>query len=981
MPGLLARILPLCLASALAGQVQLADIFPGRTADGGFTPSSGVTMQGNFYFAGTRWDTGRELWRSDGTAAGTYLVADLTGGVLGSVPSYLVGSTSHIWFTAAGSVWTSDGSLAGTRAIAAGIGNNPFSAVVLGNRVLWPVRVGSTYQLLSHDGSTATPVLLGTYGQCRELVASGGRAYFVAEAAATGFELWHTDGTPAGTVLLDAAPGVAGTDPAKLVADGAGGVWYLGTDHRGRELWRSDGTLAGTGMVADLTPGIASTDLEVLHPFGNRVLLSGNIGQGYGRELWISDGTVAGTTLLGDLRPGNGGSDANSFYWSSALQRVLFCAQDLVNGREVWITDGTSAGTFLLGDLDPGIASSTSGLDLHFQDYGGFVYFTARSAASGRELYRTDGTIAGTMRVTDLFPGTESSSARPLAEVGGKLLISAYLPSLGSELMHMTTTQVPTLIPGAVAGTPNGSMPATSAPVVPLVASLDGAVHFIGYNSVYGSEPYTTRGTPATTSFLADFGTGGTQLLGSTTTHVFYSVRTAPSNTLGRLVSIDRSGVERTLHPRQVKRWAVLDDLLIFAPEDSGSEPHVSDGTWGGTFLLRDVRPGVAGSGADSFVRFGDEVWFQADDGVTGFEPWRTDGTPNGTVPALDLAPGAGSPGSLRFHAGNSRLFMVGESTWRSTDGTPAGTTPPQPLNWGTEPCVLGDLLIGSDGSQVWRSDGSAIGTFPLLSLPMPGSNGATSFVVARDRAFFVIRHPTSYQELWSTDGSVAGTVPVVPMGAVANSTVRTLQTVGLGHVAVPRATFEHGNELWISDGTPTGTILVGDVESGPAPSNPTFVRGDSTAGGHFVWWASTHSTGQEPWAVPLSRFGGADRDLFGLGCPGSRGVPQIDGYGLPIVGSSQTGFQLRRALPNSFAYLAIGFAKASSGPCALLTSAEITVPLMTDSAGRATHGFAVPFDPAFVSLELTAQFVCLDPQGAFGLVSGTPGMHVLVGR
>ncbi len=87
--------------------------------------------------------------------------------------------------------------------------------------------------------------------------------------------------------------------------------------------------------------------------------------------------------------------------------------------------------------------------------------------------------------------------------------------------------------------------------------------------------------------------------------------------------------VRHRLLRRPTPRLTALGSHLVFAVDDGvhGSEPWSSDGTPGGTALLRDVFPGPAGSGVTSFTAAAGQLYFAADDGTHGFEPWRTDGT------------------------------------------------------------------------------------------------------------------------------------------------------------------------------------------------------------------------------------------------------------------------------------------------------------------------------------------------------------------
>ena len=129
----------------------------------------------------------------------------------------------------------------------------------------------------------------------------------------------------------------------------------------------------------------------------------------------------------------------------------------------------------------------------------------------------------------------------------------------------------------------------------------------------------------------------------------------------------------------------------MFAADDGlhGLEPWRSDGTPGGTYLLRDIAVGGDGSSyPEQLTRVGDRVFLVADDGVHGAELWRTDGSGAGTALVADTESGTGGPNSL------------------FSDLTPAGNA----LFYLVQRYDLGKL-------QLWWSDGSAPGTRQLLEL------------------------------------------------------------------------------------------------------------------------------------------------------------------------------------------------------------------------------------------------------------------------
>ena len=79
----------------------------------------------------------------------------------------------------------------------------------------------------------------------------------------------------------------------------------------------------------------------------------------------------------------------------------IWFAGNAGEGHEPWKTDGTVAGTRQVADVFPGAMSPEPD---HFTNVNTLVYFTAIDGVHGRELWKSNGTASGTMLVKDIHP-------------------------------------------------------------------------------------------------------------------------------------------------------------------------------------------------------------------------------------------------------------------------------------------------------------------------------------------------------------------------------------------------------------------------------------------------------------------------------------------------------------------------------------------------------------------------------------------------
>ncbi len=422
----------------------------------------------------------------------------------------------------------------------------------------------------------------------------GGTTFFAADDGATGTELWKTDGTAAGTVLVkDIFAGTSGAGPT-LLTNVSGTLFFSATDGiDGREVWRSDGTAAGTFLVEDINPGAPDSAPGFLVNMNGSLFFAANDGAN-GAELWKSDGTAAGTVLVLDIATGT--LDSAPGPLSNLNGTLVFSAIDAINGREVWKSDGTAAGTVLLKDINPGSvgslpavlpATAAGGSAI----VGGIGFFQANDGTNGYELWKTDGTAAGTVLVKDVRAGASSGNPYVLTNINGTLFFRANDGTSGIELWKSDGTTAGTVLVKDVRPGVGSSLP------VPV--NVNGTVFFSANDGTTGIELWKSDGTTAGTVLVSDI--NGT------------STSSSPSN-LTNVVG-----------------------TLFFSADNgtAGSELWKSDGTAGGTVLVLDIRPGALGSSPARLTNVSGALFFAADDGTNGVEPWLIEGA----MPTVTLSP------------------------------------------------------------------------------------------------------------------------------------------------------------------------------------------------------------------------------------------------------------------------------------------------------------------------------------------------------
>jgi ELWxxDGT repeat protein len=443
----------------------VADVNPAPRV--GSYPADVTNVNGMVFFTANDGSHGRELWRSDGTAAGTQLVKDVNPGP-GSGLSGSFADPGASGGTLSG--WASDLTDAGgTLYFLANDGNPADGTVQLWkSNSTWASTVlvkGFNPSNLTGGGG-AVPAPLG------QITPVDGKVYFVMNDGTRGEELWTTDGTAAGTRLVkDINPGGAGSDPSGLVAVG-NTLYFFATDSNGTELWKTNGSDLGTVplktvsgadpvavgntlyfLVSDPTTGVALWKSDGPIPgtapvksLGVGTTLSDPLRAVNGRlyfgatrntsgpavtQLWTSDGTAGGTVALASFPPTAKPAAPALGNFTGLGSTLFFSANDGTHGNQLWKSDGTVAGTRMVLAINPKGGSDPS----DFAAIGNILFFAADDGSHGRELWCSDGTAAGTFLYQKIrFQPHTGSSPHELTNVNGKLFFAAADGVHGDEL-------------------------------------------------------------------------------------------------------------------------------------------------------------------------------------------------------------------------------------------------------------------------------------------------------------------------------------------------------------------------------------------------------------------------------------------------------------------------------------------------------------------------------------------------------------------
>jgi len=857
-----------CSDGTEAGTHLLRDLYPGRQ---GSSPQSLMVFDGILYFS-AHTCYGRVLWQSDGTPEGTNVVLNVYMEMMQARTVNWVDMGSYFFFRGftfgeGDELWRSDGTPGGTRLVkdlSPGFTERypnssiPQNYLRLGDRLLFCT--GPSYAWTPHasDGTPGGTVPLGTSGVFSNgFTRLGDQAFFLSKVNGAGeYMLYRTNGTPAGTVLLDQFSGDDWMKPIAAVEDRL--VCARQQEGQNPEVW-SMNTSGGDRQL--LSPWRLSVQpIRSPHVFGDALYMDLH-GGGMQRALFRTDGTTAGTVLVADY--GSVSVPSESAIPALTVDGAFFFMAPSVKFSDyaVWRSDGTAAGTFPL----------FAGIPLTMTGHNGECACITRD---GR-LVLSDGTVQGTREVAQLLKRVSGSAPEAAYPAGNRLVYQLKTPvswgydTEGREYWGTDGTDGGTERLAAFIAGEKGDWNCGINKMLPL--SHDRRLFFT-VSGINLEEPqpqkkwllWTTDGTAAGTRSVADMSW-------------FSSYDRYP---FGNLTQDERGilvATNRTVEGVSVNGvWRTADgvpDNMELVMEAGFRTPSI------GGILAHEGKLYVIEVGETLYQTpprpYLNRCYLYVCDPQTGQKTLLMD-TPAGQYTGLQAA-----GGKVWFKVECSGADI--RTRLGVTDGTPAGTRlvtghqpPEMPWDalstrediltkyWGPAGLTaLGNLVLFQDataaeGYELWKTDGTTASM--VMNIGEGGSYGVSDDIVgAPDTVYFEGQHLDTGRELWRSDGTADGTRLVRDIyPGLAGSAIQSSMDVG-EYLLFGAGDPEHGMELWMSAGTEDTTGRLTDINPGVASSGPAAI---AQLGDNLVFFASDGTdagTGLWGMQLPLLQPGGTD--------------------------------------------------------------------------------------------------------------------------
>ncbi|MDP2176318.1 MAG: hypothetical protein Q8K70_10460 [Bacteroidota bacterium] len=695
---------------------------------------------------------------------------------------------------------------------------------------------------------------------------SGNVLFFVADDGINGEELWKTDGTEQGTLMVKNIGFEHFRSFPKELTDVNGTLFFTANDEKhGYELWKSNGTDLGTVLVKDINKGKSSSQPTCLISFNQKLYFVINEGGLYS-QVWTSDGTESGTVSIAKIQQSDkkikitslvdrsnylylvGEIDGNIAYWSlskknneitfikttenKAKQGFIGLAgiqnQLIFSDLELWLHNPETNNTQMLKDIIPGNKNS---IPNHLMNHGNQVFFTINNLKNETEFWQTDGTFMGTKAVGKLSAMQNSLldiqyaadgeylylSVTDINKTSGNHQILQYKKSsntleqigtfkINEDEQRIALMQNTLFIKQAVSIQENGLLKIDCKTMKQIAVPIK-------HKNAFRASVQHIFYWQNKIWMAADDGINGVEFFN-------YQLNI---NQINLIKNINKKGLGS--YPYGFTK--IGQKFTFFtSPESGRAELWISDGTERNTQFLKsfflsedDMIDGIA-------ALDGKLYFFKRN--FKKYEFWQSDGSVNGTqmLQTIEIGEAIVSERKSKAKKDIQQFYPISIIAHKGK--------------------LFFNLYTIQHGNELWSFDVKQKEAKFLKDINKGDKASDPSyFIVFKDIVFFNATTYNEGSELWKTDGTVLGTVMVKDIWHGANNATPAHFAV-MGNEMFFAATSEnHGDELWKTDGTAAGTVFVKDIHPGEEDSNPEDL---TVVGQRLFFTANNGKQGTELW-------------------------------------------------------------------------------------------------------------------------------------
>jgi ELWxxDGT repeat protein len=412
---------------------------------------------------------------------------------------------------------------------------------------------------------------------------------------------------------------------------------------------------------------------------------------------------------------------------------LYFRARNSTTGFELWKTNGSVGNATLILDVNVGGPEGFYGDFLTSNDQN--IFFDGVTQYNGKEIWKSNGSGVGTTILKDIYAGYEDGTGNNLQHtfINNILYFTAGNNATGIELWKSDGTSVGTTLVKNI-------YPGANSSDILFLTNIDDVLYFSARVDFVEDKNFLWKsdGTSAGTQLVKDVNLRGTNLgeknkifkLNNLIFFIGYS-----SQNGWELWKTDGTNESTSLFfDLNYSCSSNPTDFVQLNPTEilftANSQLYKSNGSISGTNLVYRIPNGGIIDTYDysKFIKLDNIILYKAFTQENNQELWKSDGTTAGTSLVKDIYPGVGV--GLNENFGSDYAILNGVVYFTANNGT--------------------------NGYELWRSDGTSLGTYMLKDLTT-GSSGSNinSFCVFNNRVFFVYNS----NQIWSTNGTESDTV------------------------------------------------------------------------------------------------------------------------------------------------------------------------------------------------------------------------------